>query len=62
MSHAKNPAAQIHPALSLLQMLKQRQENFLNNLLAIMSSQSQRQQIPQHPVPQLIEKPNHFLF
>jgi hypothetical protein len=57
----KNPAPQIRPRSTSPQVLKQRQENFLNHFLAIMDRQTKRQQIPKQRISQLIEKPGDFI-
>ena len=53
--HAKDPTPKILSRFSLFQMLEQKQERFLNDLLAIVSGQTQDQQITQKAVTQLVE-------
>jgi hypothetical protein len=61
MGHTKDPAPQILARLLLLQMLKEGEENFLDDLLGVVSLQTDGNKIAQQTVSVLIEETENFV-
>ncbi len=61
VGHPERPRAEIYARFSLLQMPQQCQEHLLHNVLSVVNRQTEADYVPQQPVAQLIEKPDHLL-
>ena len=62
VDHPKKPAAQVVPRAPLLQMLKERKECLLDNLLAVGAGQTDGERVAKEWGPQLIEQGNDLFF
>jgi hypothetical protein len=61
VSDAEKPASEIAAALAPLEVLEQREEDFLNHFFAVVNVEAERQEISEETIAELIEQTDHFV-
>ena len=61
VSDTEKPASEISAALAPLEVLEQRQEDFLNHFFAVVNVEPERQQVAQETIAELIEQAHYLI-
>ncbi len=61
VSDTEKPASEISAALAPLEVLEEREEDFLNYFFAIVNVEAERQEVAQETIAELIEQADYFI-